>query len=337
MFAFIPRIAVASVVLLLLLITSEAGAFDYPGQTWCQDTISYLVNVAEPSHTCSPAPTAQSFASIIQQAASVWNVDCFVMSNTGTTTAGGCFEDEGDCWFTSDGQNVVSMAPCPLPPYVLAITYSSFTVDGCITEVDVCFADGYSWWVDEGSSSCSGYCYDLLSAAIHEFGHWVSLGHENHYVGGETQVMSPWLYGCEFRRSLTADDVVGLGHACGVRGGPPDARCYPIHYHGLITGLPDEEPRYVDYLGNCHPNPFNPKTTIEYAIERSGHVTLKVYDVAGRLIVTLVDGAQSPKDGLFSVSWNGTDEMNQPVPSGVYFYALQVNGYQQTKKMVLLK
>jgi hypothetical protein len=92
----------------------------------------------------------------------------------------------------------------------------------------------------------------------------------------------------------------------------------------------------VNSLGQNHPNPFNPTTTIDYSIAQAGHVSLKVYNVAGQLVRTLVDEVQSPET-VEPVIWDGRNEAGQAVSSGVYFYKLTAKGYQQTKKMVLLK
>lgn len=83
------------------------------------------------------------------------------------------------------------------------------------------------------------------------------------------------------------------------------------------------------------PNPFNPATTIQYQIAQDGRVTLRVYDVAGRLVRTLVDRAQAA--GAYEARWNGTDEAGRPVASGVYFYRIQSDDFSQTRRMVLLK
>jgi hypothetical protein len=89
------------------------------------------------------------------------------------------------------------------------------------------------------------------------------------------------------------------------------------------------------YLGNCYPNPFNPSTTIEYAIKEQAHVSLQIYNVSGRLVKTLMDREASP--GVYAILWEGRDNKGNQVSSGVYFYRLVTKGFTQTKKMVLLK
>jgi hypothetical protein len=88
-------------------------------------------------------------------------------------------------------------------------------------------------------------------------------------------------------------------------------------------------------LEQNYPNPFNPTTKIIYTIPDVGtsfmkSVKLKIYDLLGREIATLVDGIKSP--GEHTVEWNA-----QNYPSGVYFYRLQSDYFTQTKKLVLLK
>lgn len=90
-------------------------------------------------------------------------------------------------------------------------------------------------------------------------------------------------------------------------------------------------------LGQNAPNPFNPSTTIQFAVPegKAGQVTLKVYDVRGRLIRSLVDGAK--ESGTYTVFWDGTNENGQKVSSGVYLYRMVAGDFSQTRKMVMLK
>ncbi|NOX36681.1 MAG: T9SS type A sorting domain-containing protein [Calditrichaeota bacterium] len=83
-------------------------------------------------------------------------------------------------------------------------------------------------------------------------------------------------------------------------------------------------------LDQNYPNPFNPATTIRFSIPRSERVTLKVYDVTGREVVTLIDGRL--RAGTHRVTFNATD-----LPSGVYFYQLRAGKYVATRKMILIK
>lgn len=79
-----------------------------------------------------------------------------------------------------------------------------------------------------------------------------------------------------------------------------------------------------------YPNPFNLSSNIKYQISKSDFVNLKIYDIVGKEIATLVNEKQSP--GTYEVSFDGTN-----YPSGVYFYKLIAGDYSETKKMVLIK
>jgi hypothetical protein len=84
-----------------------------------------------------------------------------------------------------------------------------------------------------------------------------------------------------------------------------------------------------------YPNPFNPTTQISFSLPRSGHVSLKIYNVAGQLVRTLAN--EEREAGTHTVSWNGTNDLGSSVASGVYFYKIEADNFQSTKKMVLLK
>jgi len=92
-------------------------------------------------------------------------------------------------------------------------------------------------------------------------------------------------------------------------------------------------------LEQNHPNPFNPSTTISYNIEQSGYVNLKVYDVMGRLVRTLVDNqyVSAGYETGYSVVWNGLDDHGQKASAGLYIYRLQSGAMSMTNKMILLK
>ena len=85
-------------------------------------------------------------------------------------------------------------------------------------------------------------------------------------------------------------------------------------------------------LSQNYPNPFNPETTISYSMPKSEHVTLKIYDLLGREVATLVDEFQNP--GSFHSTFN---TLHSSISSGVYFYRLQAGSFSETKKLVLMK
>ncbi len=101
-------------------------------------------------------------------------------------------------------------------------------------------------------------------------------------------------------------------------------------WSNIVTGAEGEElPVEVMLLGN-YPNPFNPETTIRYALPESDHVRLAVYDLAGREVAVLVDGAQPA--GEHVARFDGRD-----LPSGSYAYRLRVGEEVETRTMTLVK
>ncbi len=105
-----------------------------------------------------------------------------------------------------------------------------------------------------------------------------------------------------------------------------------------ISGVEKNQKVILDFsLYQNYPNPFNPSTTISWESPVRGWQTLKVYNMLGEEIATLVDGYKQA--GIHEVEFNINVEANNysPMPSGVYFYQLIVGNYIQTKKMMLLK
>ena len=97
----------------------------------------------------------------------------------------------------------------------------------------------------------------------------------------------------------------------------------------------DDRMTAVTALYDCFPNPFNPNTTIRYSLSDRQHVSVRVYDVSGRLVRALVDDVRPA--GAQTVEWSGTDNNGAPVSSGVYFFEMRATGYRSVRKAVLLK
>lgn len=93
----------------------------------------------------------------------------------------------------------------------------------------------------------------------------------------------------------------------------------------LDNGIPDEFALMQNY-----PNPFNPSTTIRYSIPEASFATIKIYDMLGNEVATLVNEEQPA--GNYEVDFNAAG-----LSSGIYFYKLQVAGFVETKKMILMK
>ena len=102
-------------------------------------------------------------------------------------------------------------------------------------------------------------------------------------------------------------------------------------YCDVSLDVDDEHQLPDDYsLSNNHPNPFNPTTSLQYAIGNWQFVTLKVYDVLGRVVKILVN--EEKPAGEYRIEFNASK-----LSSGVYYYRLQTDNYTETKKMMLIK
>jgi hypothetical protein len=83
-------------------------------------------------------------------------------------------------------------------------------------------------------------------------------------------------------------------------------------------------------LNQNYPNPFNPTTNIKYQIPNNGFVIMKIYDILGKEVVTLINEKQIA--GNYEIKFDGSN-----LPSGIYFYKLNVNDFSAIKKMLLVK
>jgi hypothetical protein len=127
---------------------------------------------------------------------------------------------------------------------------------------------------------------------------------------------TPSVPGYNVRTEIMRDILIGFGHIP----------------HGTVIDVPDGG--MVFGVSNF-PNPFNPTTEIKMTLPNPGHVSLKVFNVRGELVRTLVNGELAA--GPQSIMWNGTNDSGSGVASGVYFYETKYNGETLINKMALVK
>jgi hypothetical protein len=152
-----------------------------------------------------------------------------------------------------------------------------------------------------------------------DFGPCIGAGIDSMQIGGI------WYY-------VPSADIEG--HS---RPDPPGSRPDLGAYEGLgpeevsmdVNTIPDKFRLYQNY-----PNPFNPTTKVSFVISHWSFVSLKVYDILGREVATLVSEKRNP--GKYDVIFDGSSASGG-LPSGVYFYRLQTEHYTNTKKFILLK
>lgn len=110
-----------------------------------------------------------------------------------------------------------------------------------------------------------------------------------------------------------------------------------VTFQTISTGIGDVPSLLADgfMLHQNYPNPFNPSTHIGFVIADFGFVELEIYDVLGREVKTLVNRELLP--GSYEETWDGTNNIGQQVPGGVYFYRLKTESFVETKKMLLIR
>jgi len=125
--------------------------------------------------------------------------------------------------------------------------------------------------------------------------------------------------------------------------GDPDSPLDPDSSRADMGAFPFDKlsptawvPRPVEIaLAQNTPNPFNPATTLRFALPHNGRVSLTIFDISGRLVRTLVDGRFDA--GRHSAVWDGTDDAGRSVASGVYLYRLTADGRTLVRRLALLR
>lgn len=119
-----------------------------------------------------------------------------------------------------------------------------------------------------------------------------------------------------------------------------------VNLMGNIMGYFDETPEgvgtgvvegsYKNAMSQAYPNPFNPVTRIAYSIKEAGPVAIEIYNVAGKVVRTLLD-AELDAGATGEVVWNGANDLGEKCASGVYFYRIDAPSFTSSKKVLLLK
>jgi len=120
---------------------------------------------------------------------------------------------------------------------------------------------------------------------------------------------------------------------CGVCGG--DGPTAGLNCDGEPLSLNESLISQNFTLSQNYPNPFNPITYIQYSVPQFDFVTIEIINISGQIIKTIVQSSHQP--GNYEIMWNGTNQNGISVPSGIYFYKLDVAEFISVKKLVLLK
>ena len=119
---------------------------------------------------------------------------------------------------------------------------------------------------------------------------------------------------------------------------PPPVVVSPVVVSPVVVSPVVVSPKLPSYavLNQCVPNPFNPQTTIAFGLPEQMTVNLRIFDISGRKVRTLLAG-ESLSPGWHQAVWQGEDDRGRTVAAGVYFYRLEAGVFSETKRMTLVK
>jgi len=164
---------------------------------------------------------------------------------------------------------------------------------------------------------------------------------DNWYVGAQMReyldtTTDKYIYLCGsrfwFNKNSTMTIPPGSGDIWKITSSGAKVPC-DGNVYTFAVGVEEKEFTPAEFILNQSiPDPFSNQTIISYSAKTKRRVTLKIYDLTGRLVQTLVDKYQSP--GYYKVRWDGRNSLARKVASGVYFYRLEAGNFASTKKMV---
>jgi hypothetical protein len=203
---------------------------------------------------------------------------------------------------------------------IYAAAGTQLTVEGTIIASSM---QGEAVWCDEVSAA-GLTCSDLFGNAG---GDWVGCLADQAATGGNFSLDPLFCDAGGLDFSLAAMSPCAAHPGCG-RVGALGVGCGEEDVPGPVT-VPS-----AFRLGPARPNPFGPRTTIAYDLPKPSRVRLMIYDVAGRVVRTLVNDDR-PAGSLTAV-WDGRDDAGRALPKGVYFYEMRAGGFQSQRRMTLL-
>jgi hypothetical protein len=140
----------------------------------------------------------------------------------------------------------------------------------------------------------------------------------------------------------TETNVAISGRARAYNGSTWSTPTFDYHFRAVLDtlrivgiGEPGEQLPQAFALHQNYPNPFNPTTTIKYDVREDARVVLKIYNVLGQEVRTLVDRKETA--GFKSVIWDGRNNLGEQVSSGVYIYRVQMGNFVKSRKMMFIK
>lgn len=192
---------------------------------------------------------------------------------------------------------------------------------------------------DNGDESVYGY---IEVDGVRLDGNYTSAscsGDSNHATNAVTEIVKPLESGVHRFSATWAVQRPSGGDAIGhIVNNLANLRV--MAFEDYFTGIANDPPPATTHpprasLKQNYPNPFNPVTSIPFSVTSGGKVMLKIYDTRGHLVRTLLDEVKQP--GNYKIVWDGKGETGTRLSSGNYFYQLEIDGFQSTRKMIILK
>jgi len=209
------------------------------------------------------------------------------------------------------------------------VTHTTSTFDTLVATALISSAD-YGYWGIRNDGSDGFGVYTGFSNANKWKALSSGIGKAKAGVGDISEVTSGGPY------KISAGDTIRVAFAVATGNSLSDLRSAITNarakYQEILTDVSSTKNSVpVSYnLSQNYPNPFNPSTVIKYQVAKAGNVSLKIFDILGREVATLINEEKSA--GNYSINFNAAS-----FPSGVYFYQIRSGSYIATKKMVLLK
>jgi hypothetical protein len=175
---------------------------------------------------------------------------------------------------------------------------------------------GTTWTLN--ATTYEPYCYEVINGVLYQ-------GTFDRKVFKSTDNGTTWI-------NLTGTGITsdGVKSFAIFKGNLYASASYTLFRTSIPASINEQIISFDFTLQQNYPNPFNPTTKIQYAIPSAQFVTLKIYDLLGCEIITLVN--EHKQAGNYVVNFNGEN-----LPSGIYFYSLQTGGLHQTKQMLIVK
>jgi hypothetical protein len=199
----------------------------------------------------------------------------------------------------------------------------------------------YPEWLPVNQQMCTDLANGYDTRFLLSFGPFDSLypGHSLHfavaYIIGENFHTDPRNFAQNFNPNNPAVFYSHLNFSNLIENALTAQRLYDTLLGPTSVEEPEKEVPKSFYLSQNYPNPFNLSTIIKYSLKKTSYVSVKIYNIKGELVKTLVD--QNQESGIHQKMWDGKDQRGKEVASGIYFYKLVAGDQSQIKKMILLK